>query len=156
MKDDDIYQQPTSYSSSAHRIIALATQASMIFVSSFYTPNLLNGKMTRMREIVDKHFLDNYIIPIYQGYLIDLTQYLSQFEALKKTLNNNVNEVIVSKIEYNYQVKVKSLIKEGKLLDDYVLGNVVSLLEFLREWNITIRWLLLHSNCRDKASRANV
>ena len=31
-----------------------------------------------------------------------------------------------------------------------------SLLEFLRECNITIRWLLLHSNCRDKASRAIV
>ena len=98
MKDDDIYQQPTSYSSSAHRIIALATQASMIFVSSFYTPNLLNGKMTRMREIVDKHFLDNYIIPIYQGYLIDLTQYLGQFEASKKALNNNFNEVLLAKL----------------------------------------------------------
>ena len=73
MKDDDIYQQPTSYSSSAYRIIALATQVSMIFVSSFYTPNLLNEEMTRMREIVDQHFLNNWIISIYQGYLIDLT-----------------------------------------------------------------------------------
>ena len=72
MKDDDIYQQPTSYSSSAHRIIALATQASMIFVSSFCTPNLLNGKVTRMREIVDKHFLDNYIIPIIKDTLLIL------------------------------------------------------------------------------------
>ena len=163
MKDDDIYQQLTSYPSSAHRSVALSTQASMIFVSSFFIPNLLNEEMTRMREIVDKHFPDNWIIPIYQGYLVDLTQYWGQFEASKKALNNNVNEVIVSKTAYNYQVKVKSLkkelrlyLKEGKLLDDYVLDNVVPLLECLREWNITIRWLLLHRNCRDKALRAIV
>ena len=119
--------------------------------------------MIRMREMVDKHFLNNWIIPIYQGCLVDLTQYLGQFHASKKALNNSVNEIIVSKTAYNYQVKVKSLkkelrlyLKEGKLLDDYVLDNVVPLLKFLREWNITIRWLLLHRNCRDKASRANV
>ena len=54
--------------------------------------------MTRMREIVDKHFQDNYIIPIYQVYLIDLTQYLGQFETSKKALNNNFNEVLLAKL----------------------------------------------------------
>ena len=88
----------TSYPSSAHRSVALTTQVSMIFMSSFFISNLLNEEMTRMREIVDKNFLNNWIIPIYQGYLIDLTQYLSQFEASKKALNNNVNEVLLEKL----------------------------------------------------------
>lgn len=161
IKSDDIYQQLNSYPSSHHRSVALAQQASMIFVCSFFCPNLLNEEHTKMREIVDKHFYDNWIIPIYQGYLVDITQYWGGFEASKKALNNNVVEPIVAKTAMNYQIKVKSLrkelrlyLKEGKLLDDYVLDNVQPLLECLRECNITIRWLLLHRNCRDKHLRA--
>ena len=153
MKSDDIYQQMNSYPSSHHRSTALAQQASMIFVSSFFLPNLLIEEFTKMREIVDKHFYDNWVIPIYQGYLVDITQYWSQFEASKKALSNNVNERIVAKIAIGHQQKVKSLrkdlrlyLKEGKLLDDYVLDNVQPLLQCLRECNITVRWLILHRN----------
>ena len=27
-----------------------------------------------MREIVDKHFSDNWVIPFYMGYLVDLSE----------------------------------------------------------------------------------
>jgi len=43
-----------------------------------------------MREIVDKHFPDNWIIPIYQGHLIDLTEIWSPYSAAMKALNNNI------------------------------------------------------------------
>jgi WASH complex subunit strumpellin len=157
MKSDDIYQQINSYPSAHHRSIALAKQGSMIFVCSFFLPQLLMEEHTKMREIVDKHFYDNWVIPIYQGYLVDLTDFWGNYEASSKAMSNNVNETIVSKTAIYYQSKVKSLkkelrlyLKEGKLLDEYVLDNVQALLECLRECNITIRWLLLHRNCRDK------
>jgi len=38
-------------------------------------------------------------------------------------------------------------------LEDYVLENVKALLEILRDSNVTIRWLLLHSNCRSPSYR---
>lgn len=160
IKSDDIYQQLNSYPSSEHRSTALAQQASMIFVISFFIPDLIKEEQTKMREIVDKHFYDNWVIPIYQGYLVDITQYWFNFEASKLALNNNVNEKIISRIALMHQVKVKNLrkdlkmyLKEGKLLDDYVLDNVQPLLECLRECNITVRWLILHRNCRDKNLR---
>jgi WASH complex subunit strumpellin len=83
IKDDDIYQQLTSYPSSDHRSVGLAQQASMIFVLSFFLPDLLTTEDTRMREIVDKHFPDNWIIPIYQGFLVDITQYWDEFNSAK-------------------------------------------------------------------------
>jgi len=163
MKSDDIYQQLNSYPSPHHRSVALSNQASMIFVCSFFMPNLLIDEHTKMREIVDKHFYDNWVIPIYQGYLVDLTDFWGNYEASKRALSNNVNENIVSKTAIYYHSKVKSLkkelklyLKEGKLLDEYVLDNVQPLLECLRECNITIRWLLLHRNCSDKGLRTIV
>jgi WASH complex subunit strumpellin len=136
IKSDDIYQQLNSYPSSHHRSTALSMQAQMVFVCSFFMPDWLNDEHTKMREIVDKHFYDNWVIPIYQGYLVDITQYWNNFEAARKALANNVNDKIVSRTAVYYQSKVLSLrkdlrtyLKEGKLLDDYVLDNVQPLLE---------------------------
>ncbi|CAI2370736.1 unnamed protein product [Moneuplotes crassus] len=130
------------------------------FVCSFFLPKLLEDEETKMREIVDKHFYDNWVIPVYQGYLVDITQYCGQFEASRKAIKNNINEKKVTQIALYHQDKVKTLrkdlrlyLKQGKLLDEYVLDNVQPLLQCLRECNITIRWLLLHRNCRSKSLR---
>jgi len=44
----------------------------------------------KMREISDKHFPDNFVIQIYQGYLVDITQYWQMFPAAKKAIENNI------------------------------------------------------------------
>ncbi|CAI2368940.1 unnamed protein product [Moneuplotes crassus] len=138
IKSDDIYQMLNSYSSVHHKSTALAQQGAMIFVCSFFLPKFLEDEETKMREIVDKHFYDNWVIPVYQGYLADITQYWALYHQDKvKTLRKDL----------------RLYLKQGKLLDEYVLDNVQPLLQCLRECNITIRWLLLHRNCRSKSLR---
>lgn len=104
-----------------------------------------------MREIVDKHFPDNWVLPIYQGYLIDLTEYWKSFDAAQKALENNMYGENLSQIAGRYQEKIKSLKKElryflisGKLNEEYVLDNMKKLMDCLRDCNVTIRWLMLH------------
>lgn len=46
--------------------------------------------------------------------------------------------------------RLKSYVVDGQLLEEYVLDNVKALLECLRDSNVTIRWLMLHNNCRSK------
>lgn len=65
IKDDDIYNQLSAYPNPEHRSVALAQQASIIFVLLSFTPKILDTENTKMREIVDKHFPDNWVIPIY-------------------------------------------------------------------------------------------
>ena len=36
-------------------------------------------------------------------------------------------------------------LKEGTLQDDYVLDNVQKLMNCLRECNVTIRWIMMHT-----------
>jgi WASH complex subunit strumpellin len=43
-----------------------------------------------MREICDKHFPDNWVIPIYGGILVDLLKYWNSWAAAKKALTNNI------------------------------------------------------------------
>lgn len=49
--------------------------------------------------------------------------------------------------------RLNSYVVDGQLLEDYVLDNVKALLECLRDANVTIRWLMLHNNCKSASFR---
>ena len=90
MKDDDIYKQLSAFPLPDHRSVALSNQASMIFVLLFFDADLLMKERSKMREIADKHFSDNWVVPIYLGYIADLVEYWMDFPAAKTALANNI------------------------------------------------------------------
>ena len=104
-----------------------------------------------MREICDKHFSDNWVIPIYNGVLIDLTIYWDSFSSAKKALLNNITETQIirySKFFTNMVRKsterIKLYLVDGQLQEQEALDNVKELLGCLRDANHTIRWIMLH------------
>lgn len=44
-----------------------------------------------MREIVDKHFSDNWVVPYYLGYYVDLTEEWVNYKAARKALENTLD-----------------------------------------------------------------
>lgn len=88
IKDDDIYKQMPAYPQAKYRSFALANQGSMLFVILYFRPDVLNGAKSTMREIVDKHFYNTWVIPFYLGYTIDLTEWWKPYKAAKAALNN--------------------------------------------------------------------
>lgn len=44
-----------------------------------------------MREIVDKHFYDNWVITIYLGYYVDLTKEWEPYKAARIALGNTLD-----------------------------------------------------------------
>lgn len=53
--------QIVAYPNPEHRSTALATQAAMLYVILFFAPQILHTQQAQMREIVDKHFPDNWV-----------------------------------------------------------------------------------------------
>lgn len=45
----------------------------MLFVCLYFTPQTLATEEAVMREVVDKHFPDNWVVPFYLGFTVDLT-----------------------------------------------------------------------------------
>ena len=62
LRSDDVYNQISAYPLPEHRSTALATQASMLYVILYFMPEILHGQQAKMREIVDKHFPDNWVL----------------------------------------------------------------------------------------------
>ncbi|CAH0761226.1 unnamed protein product [Diatraea saccharalis] len=153
LRSEDIYNQLTVYTIPEHQASALATQASMLVICLFFTPHYLHSDTFKMREIVDKFFPSNWIIPIYMGVTLNLIDYWENFKAAKSALLNTCNSKMV-KLVFNSRGgsvpmllnKTHQLLKEGTLTEDFVLDNINKILNLLLNSNLVLRWLLLHSS----------
>lgn len=62
LRSDDVYNLTRIYSRPDHRSFALANQASQLYVILYFSPATLRDATKEMREIVDKHFSDNWVV----------------------------------------------------------------------------------------------
>jgi WASH complex subunit strumpellin len=60
----------------------------MLYVLLYFSPDILTKQKATMREIVDKHFNDNFVIATYMGHIKDLTFEWSFYPAAKEALDN--------------------------------------------------------------------
>ncbi|XP_031552063.1 WASH complex subunit 5-like [Actinia tenebrosa] len=152
LRSDDIYNQISAYPLPEHRSTALATQASMLYVILYFAPDILHNQQAKMREIVDKHFPDNWVISIYMGIVVNLVDAWEPYKAAKTALNNTLDINNIRSLSTKRNAKVQNLngevlnyLREGFLVEEYVLDHIPKLMNCLRDCNVTLRWLILHT-----------
>ncbi|XP_034278182.1 WASH complex subunit 5 [Pantherophis guttatus] len=152
LRSDDIYNQVSAYPLPEHRSTALATQAAMLYVTLYFDPSILHTQQAKMREIVDKYFPDNWVISIYMGISVNLGEAWEPYKAAKTALNytldlSNVKEQAsrAAAVTERVHTQVQQFLKEGCLREEMVLDNIPKLLNCLRDCNVAIRWLMLHT-----------
>ena len=62
-----------------------------------------------MREIVDKYFSDNWVVPFYMGFTIDLSVVWETFRAAKLALKNILQKKNITAIAVKYAHNVDRL-----------------------------------------------
>lgn len=152
LRSDDIYNQISTFPNPEHRSTALATQASMLYVILYFAPHILHTQQAQMREIVDKHFPDNWVISMYMGITVNLLEAWEPYKAAKTALSNtldpsNVHQHTAKNLQRIPALNrtVEEYLTEGTLVADYVLDNISRLMSCLRECNTTLRWVMLHT-----------
>ncbi|KAK9877977.1 hypothetical protein WA026_020192 [Henosepilachna vigintioctopunctata] len=152
LRTDDIYGQLFFYPLPKHRSTALSNQAAMLYICLYFVPNILHVHTAIMREIVDKYFPDNWIISIYMGFTVDLLEVWDSFKAARMALNNTLEtsnlKVYANGHGANISYLLKSsamMLKEGNITKDMILKNMNNIITLLRECNVTLRWMMLHT-----------
>ncbi|XP_003385312.1 PREDICTED: WASH complex subunit strumpellin-like [Amphimedon queenslandica] len=152
LRSDDIYNLISKYPNPEHRSTALANQAAMLYVILYFSPATLHSREAQMREIVDKHFPDNWVISIYMGITIDLLDKWEPYKAARTALANTLQAGNIQAQARRFLSKVPKLNKamegyltEGTLTEMYVLDNLSRLMGSLRDSNATLRWIILHT-----------
>lgn len=151
LRSDDIYNHTSAYPSPVHRSTALVTQAAMLFVNLYFAPQILHDRPSVMREIVDKHFSDQWMFPFYLGCIVDLSVAWEPFKAARSALKNVLTKKNATAVTQRQAETVPKLLAgldrvltEGVLIDEYVLENVQKLLNLVRNCNVTLRWFMIH------------
>lgn len=154
LQTDDIYLMANSYPNPDHRSTRLAQQASMLFVVLFFAPDLLHNQLATMREIVDKYFNDNWVLTTYMGHVVDLTLEWSSYPAARSALENVMNVHFVRELSDRNTALIKKCLddlklylKEGVLMQDFLLDNLMALMNCVRSCNVALRWRLMHRRC---------
>lgn len=153
LKSEDIYHQMQKFPSPEHRTIALASQSSMLFACLYFHPETLMNQNSRMREICDKFFYNNWIISIYMGLTVNLFDAWDGYKAAKAALLNILQPQMIKEIaEKNHQAlkkmieSTRGLLKEGVLKEEFLLKNLEKIVKVIRECNFNIRWWILNSS----------
>ena len=152
LRSDDIYGMSRVYPAAEHRGAALASQASLLYVTLYFTPETLRTGKSAMREVVDKHFSDSWVLPLYMGERVDLAveweRYPSARDALAlecltvphvKALVKSTRAALVDTFR-----TIEAVLVEGVLSEVFVVDNIGMLLDTVRAANMALRWILLH------------
>lgn len=160
LRGEDIYQMAVHYPAPEHRCVAMALQGALLYILLFFTPEVLAKDAPVMREIVDKHFADNWVVNYYLGFTTDLTVAWAGFPAASAAI---AHTVALDHVQYHQRrlraalgesnAFIASLLREGVLTEDYVLDHIyASILPTVREANVVLRWIILHGTRGERSS----
>ena len=97
---NDIYHQgDLIYPKPEHKTVSLSSQASMLVVCVFFDIDLLQNQNAKMREIVDRFFIDNWVVPIFMAVTVNLFDLWEPYKAARQALTNisdHVNSKMIS------------------------------------------------------------
>lgn len=79
----------------------------MLFVLLFFNVKILTSQNSKMREIVDKHFNDNWVIPYYLGYYVDLSQQWEPYKAARLAIGNTIEISYIKELITYFDAKLK-------------------------------------------------
>lgn len=161
LRSEDIYHQMQKFPSAEHRTIALATQSSMLYACLYFQPDILINQHSRMREICDKFYYNNWVISIYMGLTVNLFDAWDAYKAAKGALTKILEPQMIKEITLKNQQTLKrmiestrGLLKEGVLKEEFLLKNLEKIVKVIRECNFSARWWILNSsNINTKKSK---
>lgn len=136
-----------SYPDVLHQYARLSKQSSMFFVILQLQPDFTNDDEI-CRHIVGKYLGDNWVIPLYNGELVDLSLDCDKFgEYIESSLpetkvsalyDKNARQIIL------WIDEIQKYLDQNILSELYVLEHFDKIMTCVRNANVALKWRILH------------
>lgn len=150
LQTGDVYAAVKHYPLPEHRSHSLAAQGGLLYVILFFHAETLESDHVAMREIVNRHFGDAWVVAYALGHTADLTSMWAPYSAARQALSSAITQTTVNQLQERYlarlegaQKQISEYLKEGALNAEVVSLKISALLSCLRDANTAVRWLLL-------------
>lgn len=87
------------------------------------------------------------------GLIYNLIEVWEPYKAARMALSNTIQTANVKDCSVRHfnqleklLVQLRQLLKEGVLTEEFLLDNMQKLINLIRQSNVTLRWMLLHTN----------
>lgn len=87
------------------------------------------------------------------GLISNLIEVWEPYKAARLALNNTIQSTNVKECSLKHSqqletllIQLRQLLKEGVLTEEFLLDNMQKLTNLIRQSNVTLRWMLLHTN----------
>jgi WASH complex subunit strumpellin len=157
IRNDDLYATGRIFPSERHRLSLVSQQASVLAVLLCFCPDILRTEATVMRELADKHFALQWVVPVYLGTCLDLSVVWRSFKAARAALRNNIGpkeaRLLSSRhtqVLADVRPTISALLVGNALTEARIAREMPQLLDLLRDANQALRWLLLHSQTKSR------
>lgn len=149
----DLYNQTVAvFPDPDHRSNALAQQASILYILLYFCPDILRSRKSRMREITDKFFSDNWVVHIFMGEVVNLIEMWEPYRAARESLLQIHDLEGVRSLSSHFNVRfnrnakqLTEYLQEGWLSEDSFVDHSGRIMNCIRDSNVVLKWLLLHS-----------
>lgn len=105
LRNADVYDNIRFYPDPQHRTTALSLQGGCLYVMLFYSRDLLHKGLV-MREIVDRFFKDNWVVPIFLHFSVDLLVSWDAYKEAKISLVSCLSPASIRDISLHHYTKV--------------------------------------------------
>ena len=152
LRMEDVYGGAAHFPSPGHRAAALAAQAAATYLLLFHSPDTLLEDGACMRELVDRQFAEGWVLAWAPGYIVDLTVAWQPYKAARGALETCLPPAAARRLGERHGATLGRLVRdiqpflaEGLLDEAFLLTHFQRLFDTLRDGNVALRWLLLHT-----------
>ncbi|KHJ91760.1 hypothetical protein OESDEN_08364 [Oesophagostomum dentatum] len=119
------------------------TLVKWVFVCLLFKPITLKTDFSKMRQIVEDFFRDEWVLQLGLGLNVNL---LDSWQSYRAAFTAITNQVDVSKAKdmatYHYNALSKLTIPQGKILPNDFDADI----HLISQYNSSLRWLILHTS----------
>lgn len=107
LRSEDVFHQRQHFPGPEQRTTALSAQSACLVIALLHTPQLLQQDGAAMKSIVGRFFVDRWVVSLFPGFTVDLSQAWERFGAAKGALSGSLPLAAVRSLAQAHSSKVR-------------------------------------------------